>query len=293
MATCVRHGYAGMLQSCSSEVNPSATMECEAAVAAPRPALRGLLYGTSERPPASETAPRVHWDEECIAEHDKERGTRQKIDEPDTPFVRSPESSDDEAEKAEKSVQPVVAVPREEPKKPQFQVPEEEDDRRTLSPDAMVTLTDRLNEWVDIGSPQSTGRRRHSKEESEPTTRSGDSSRRVSLVQVKGGEDKSSSNFKAQRAKHYNEFAAMKALKQKKADSDSSAASDTSDEEALRKKQTKKGVKVESMSPKDHLPGEAEAEAPTEEWRTKRNAHYRDMAAAFRSQPPEDSDDSN
>mmetsp|Transcript_27425 Transcript_27425/g.69164 ORF Transcript_27425/g.69164 Transcript_27425/m.69164 type:complete len:192 (-) Transcript_27425:212-787(-) len=30
---------------------------------------------------------RVKWDEWTIAEHDKERGTRQKIDEPKTPFV--------------------------------------------------------------------------------------------------------------------------------------------------------------------------------------------------------------
>ena len=29
----------------------------------------------------------VKWDEETISEHDKDRGTRQKIDEPDTPFV--------------------------------------------------------------------------------------------------------------------------------------------------------------------------------------------------------------
>ena len=29
----------------------------------------------------------VKWDEWTIAEHDKERGTRQKIDEPKTPFV--------------------------------------------------------------------------------------------------------------------------------------------------------------------------------------------------------------
>ncbi|CAD7925626.1 unnamed protein product [Amoebophrya sp. A25] len=29
----------------------------------------------------------VTWDEEAIAEHDKERGTRQKIDEPKTPYV--------------------------------------------------------------------------------------------------------------------------------------------------------------------------------------------------------------
>lgn len=37
----------------------------------------------------------VHWDEQAIAEHDKERGTRQKIDEPDTPFVHSPQTASD------------------------------------------------------------------------------------------------------------------------------------------------------------------------------------------------------
>jgi len=35
---------------------------------------------------AGEEGPHVKWDEETIAEHDKERGTRQVIDEPDTPF---------------------------------------------------------------------------------------------------------------------------------------------------------------------------------------------------------------
>ena len=40
----------------------------------------------------------VRFDEATIAEHDKERGTRMVIDEPDTPFARSPlmsESEDD------------------------------------------------------------------------------------------------------------------------------------------------------------------------------------------------------
>ena len=31
--------------------------------------------------------PKITWDEEVIAEHDKLRGTRMKIDEPDTPFA--------------------------------------------------------------------------------------------------------------------------------------------------------------------------------------------------------------
>eukprot|EP00929_Paragymnodinium_shiwhaense_P021283 TRINITY_DN13925_c0_g1_i1.p1 TRINITY_DN13925_c0_g1~~TRINITY_DN13925_c0_g1_i1.p1 ORF type:complete len:647 (+),score=196.67 TRINITY_DN13925_c0_g1_i1:103-2043(+) len=46
----------------------------------------------------SSGAPHVTWDEEAIAEHDKERGTRQKIDEPDTPFIRSPQQVSDEEE---------------------------------------------------------------------------------------------------------------------------------------------------------------------------------------------------
>jgi protein phosphatase inhibitor 2 len=40
----------------------------------------------------------VRFDEAVIAEHDKDRGTRMTIDEPDTPFARSPlmsESEDD------------------------------------------------------------------------------------------------------------------------------------------------------------------------------------------------------
>jgi hypothetical protein len=41
----------------------------------------------------------VTFDEEVIAEHDKERGTRMPIPEPDTPFLRSAiMSSDDESE---------------------------------------------------------------------------------------------------------------------------------------------------------------------------------------------------
>eukprot|EP00438_Fugacium_kawagutii_P016156 Skav224590 [mRNA] locus=scaffold2684:133988:142555:- [translate_table: standard] len=100
-ATCPLDGYSGSAfsSSCSSELTNLST---EAPSELPKPALRGVLYG-AERPLCA-TAARVTWDEECIAEHDKERGTRQKIDEPDTPFVRSPTGSDDEAE--EKPLEP-------------------------------------------------------------------------------------------------------------------------------------------------------------------------------------------
>ena len=39
---------------------------------------------------------RVKWDEEVIKEHDKLRGTRQKIDEPDTPYEGQYEDSEEE-----------------------------------------------------------------------------------------------------------------------------------------------------------------------------------------------------
>eukprot|EP00938_MAST-03A_sp_MAST-3A-sp1_P007374 g7374.t1 len=39
---------------------------------------------------------RIVWDEEVIAEHDKERGTRQKIDEPDTPYEYAVEEEEEE-----------------------------------------------------------------------------------------------------------------------------------------------------------------------------------------------------
>ena len=45
---------------------------------------RGILKNKHE----GGQRPHLTWDEETIAEHDKERGTRMKIDEPDTPYAR-------------------------------------------------------------------------------------------------------------------------------------------------------------------------------------------------------------
>ena len=38
----------------------------------------------------------IKWDEETIAEHDKERGTRQKIEEVDTPYERDQSAYEEE-----------------------------------------------------------------------------------------------------------------------------------------------------------------------------------------------------
>jgi len=69
--------------------------EGEAAAGASPSSSSSKCYKTRQRPRRSKGSNRVHWDEQVIAEHDKERGTRQKIDEPDTPFVRSPQTASD------------------------------------------------------------------------------------------------------------------------------------------------------------------------------------------------------
>ena len=52
----------------------------------------------------SDTIKKIKWDEETIAEHDKERGTRQKIDEPPTPYAYGTESPMAVDEKGEDGV---------------------------------------------------------------------------------------------------------------------------------------------------------------------------------------------
>ncbi|KAH9257610.1 hypothetical protein BASA81_004059 [Batrachochytrium salamandrivorans] len=63
----------------------------------------------------------VHWDEDTIAEHDKERGTRMKIDEPPTPFARDvPDMfSRDEPCKTCRTFPPAAAAEEEERKEEQ------------------------------------------------------------------------------------------------------------------------------------------------------------------------------
>ena len=48
--------------------------------------------------PSTKERKQVAFNDDELAEHDRDRGTRMKITEPDTPFMRSPILSDDEAE---------------------------------------------------------------------------------------------------------------------------------------------------------------------------------------------------
>merc|ERR1712087_262069 len=62
----------------------------------PSPRRGGLRNSLKAHPFApNHVVKKFGWDEETIAEHDKERGTRQKIEEPNTPWILSPEMSNE------------------------------------------------------------------------------------------------------------------------------------------------------------------------------------------------------
>lgn len=220
----------------------------------------------------------VHWDEQAIAEHDKERGTRQKIDEPDTPYVRSPQtasdseggpaSSDDEHHRGVRSSHD-PAVASKPPKAAAIRVEDPASDTaaEVAQPAQEVDFSavgSRLDDWVRMGGkqrrishggssaassdgaeyaadaecsrPSSVCSSRSSS--SAPFARHADASadvrkhgsdRRIVLPEDSSPPRQASSDFRAKRAQHYNEFKALRAFKLN--DKSSTESEDTSDEE--------------------------------------------------------------
>jgi len=93
---------------------------------------------------------RVHWDEKAIEEHNKERGTRQKIDEPDTPFVRSPQAASDSEVGPASSDDDHRLSFRSSPMGPMAptQLPEQGGQQTDMDP---LALASRLDDWVRSG----------------------------------------------------------------------------------------------------------------------------------------------
>lgn len=63
----------------------------------------GSTSGTNLDSHSHGHADRVKFDEEVIAEHDKDRGTRQKIDEPKTPYEEGQEILQDDVMEEEEA----------------------------------------------------------------------------------------------------------------------------------------------------------------------------------------------
>eukprot|EP00811_Abedinium_folium_P035572 NODE_8353_length_1502_cov_4.082182.p2 GENE.NODE_8353_length_1502_cov_4.082182~~NODE_8353_length_1502_cov_4.082182.p2 ORF type:complete len:263 (+),score=99.37 NODE_8353_length_1502_cov_4.082182:625-1413(+) len=137
----------------------------------------------------------VQWDEEAIAEHDKERGTRMRIDEPPTPFVRSPASpSEDE----EGSMPRQSTPPSSRGQSPASAVPAGSDaSPAPASQEALGTASPRHSWAVD------------------PSTVLASPARVV--IHSPHVPKESSADFKAKRARHYDEFRALQASRQARA----------------------------------------------------------------------------
>ncbi|CAE7331158.1 unnamed protein product [Symbiodinium natans] len=132
----------------------------------------------------------VSWDEENLAEHDKERGTRQKIEEPPTPFVHSPASiSEDEVHEAaeEKVPQPPAGTVG------------------TVNAEELSKRLKLLEEAQAQAAPDA---------EPRPSAPASPAKSVRSVAFTEGGTPKTSSEaFKAKRAAHYNEFRVLQAFR--------------------------------------------------------------------------------
>eukprot|EP00927_Polykrikos_kofoidii_P056068 TRINITY_DN50250_c0_g1_i1.p1 TRINITY_DN50250_c0_g1~~TRINITY_DN50250_c0_g1_i1.p1 ORF type:complete len:545 (-),score=99.16 TRINITY_DN50250_c0_g1_i1:88-1665(-) len=267
-------------------------------VLAALPVGRRCLKPRGSRQPRS--SKRVVWDEKAIAEHDKERGTRQKIDEPDTPFVRSPQkesdseggpsSSDDEQHRLSFRQNLVVPglVTESAPPKPMFQ---ESPSVEEKSGDVCISAATRLDLWMRSGgnrrdctssaavgscdndhiadeetsgpgsgcSSRSSSSAKHPIEKNLSNAGSGyqrivREEKRISLSEEMPAPKPTSDSFKAKRAQHYNEVAALKAY-QPHDDEDSSTESETSGEgeSTDAATMTNTNTNINLTMPKDHL----------------------------------------
>eukprot|EP00930_Biecheleria_cincta_P044389 TRINITY_DN30508_c0_g1_i1.p1 TRINITY_DN30508_c0_g1~~TRINITY_DN30508_c0_g1_i1.p1 ORF type:complete len:203 (-),score=51.87 TRINITY_DN30508_c0_g1_i1:170-751(-) len=157
--------------------------------------------------PSASAAPRVTWNEENLAEHDKERGTRQKIDEPPTPFVRSPPSISEDEDAQNVS-----------PSKPSKT-------SRTLDAAALQSRLEELSAATAAAETEA-GSAEGYRDPDSPAR----SVRSVVWTDGGGPTKKSSEAFKAKRKAHYNEFLVMRsALQPKPSKAADGKSSDESD----------------------------------------------------------------
>eukprot|EP00405_Crypthecodinium_cohnii_P014105 CAMPEP_0206458938 /NCGR_PEP_ID=MMETSP0324_2-20121206/23873_1 /ASSEMBLY_ACC=CAM_ASM_000836 /TAXON_ID=2866 /ORGANISM="Crypthecodinium cohnii, Strain Seligo" /LENGTH=545 /DNA_ID=CAMNT_0053930383 /DNA_START=774 /DNA_END=2407 /DNA_ORIENTATION=+ len=280
------------------------------------PALRGP--GQQRRRPKSLS--RVTWDEEAIKEHDKERGTRQKIDEVDTPFPRSPQTnSDDELDMLQNisdrpDAKASVGPPRNhllptaalDPAPASAAAPSAASPSGDVCP---VALADRLNRWVRSEEGSRQRRSSTSSASSADSTRKASMERRVSLEGLPSPRQ-GTLDFKAKRAQHYNEGAAMKAALGKTVDTGSDDEGPVSPKELADRldKLVKRGGgsrssassassdsgRRYSMERRVSLEEQNSPRHGTSDFKTKRALHYNEgaaMKAALMRLPSDDDDD--
>jgi len=144
----------------------------------------------------------VKFDEETIAEHDKERGTRMKIDEPKTPYVREEPFSFPEQEKVGDDDDDdipilnsaVVFTPGISVSVPRHEGAHENDEDEEVDAEASVPVKLPSPPAAPLGRPPMLD---------------------ISVVESSLQEDKKKKDFEEARSKHYNEMERLKAWREK------------------------------------------------------------------------------
>lgn len=139
----------------------------------------------------SEIRRKLTWDEEIIAEHNKERGTRMKITEPDTPYAYGSDNDDDDEEE---------------------QAVEVEQDTRPVE---RVTLKLRTAPTMNDHSNEINAKLNYHKYVSDEMALAGS----MGALGVSPPADKKKA-FNEKRANHYNEFKVIQALRSRQMEDD-------------------------------------------------------------------------
>ena len=182
------------------------TTPSRAAAAAKKPALKKEDHPHASSSSSSSEKKHLKWDEKAIEEHDLLRGTRMKIDEPNTPYTHYDSGNDEDS-----AAHSDGSLPR--PKSPAHQRP-------TLQWDVLQTRLDSVAAVRDAypSSPSAGGETDHSDVEEE---------RKKEMRHME---------FKEHRKRHYNEMEAVRRFRQEHGD----FALDDDDEEGDADDETEK-----------------------------------------------------
>lgn len=166
----------------------------------------------------------IQWDEETIAEHDKERGTRQKIDEPSTPFRHSDGGSAYDSDSEQEATQKNDVMQSWEKLNAQLcyhqhlqqtsdlQLAQENGGKTAVIAQSKLQPHQCFNEFGELPSADS----EEILSENPSSHECAQAHMNVSSSECEEGGGGEEGEFKQKRAAHYNEYLVLKALRSKR-----------------------------------------------------------------------------
>mmetsp|Transcript_3862 Transcript_3862/g.6545 ORF Transcript_3862/g.6545 Transcript_3862/m.6545 type:complete len:164 (-) Transcript_3862:537-1028(-) len=148
----------------------------------------------------------IKWDEETIAEHDKLRGTRQKINEPDTPYEHVIKDVEDDEDEGETRVEVKKAINHNHPHAKDEVEGNWEALNAQLTYEAMKQKEQDQVKQHEVSIGEYTEDKQRDFEGAK---------KRCAPAEGLSPEETKKKNFADKRAAHYNEFLVLKAMKQK------------------------------------------------------------------------------